>query len=114
MNALLTFCLDEKINQLQLKALILIHELIALQKNKAEFKFESLDRVLSYLLDRLIEPKLAAKSEGFYFNMLTSTQFDFNTIVVHILGKSSFYNPQLRSSHRLFSKKLLLMAKVVQ
>lgn len=60
LNSLLVLCMDEKNQQLIVKTVLLIESLLTAKK---DFKFDSYERVLAFLLDKLPDSKLGKKSE---------------------------------------------------
>jgi hypothetical protein len=58
------------------------------------FKFESHERVLSYLFDNLTNPKLSGKIEDMFFKYLEQRKGDYFSLVAFIVSKNSSFNPQ--------------------
>ena len=59
--------MDEKVNQIVVQTVNLIEALVVTQP---QFRFDSQERVLSYLLDNLTNTKLAGKIEDLFFRFL--------------------------------------------
>lgn len=84
-------CMDQKINQIVVQTVNLIEAVIHTQPT---FKFESHERVLSYLFDNLTNPKLSGKIEDMFFKYLEQRKGDYFSLVAFIVSKNSSFNPQ--------------------
>lgn len=65
------------------------------------FKFDSHERVLAYLLDKLTDPRLSSKVEDVFFRYLDQRKADYHSLVAFVVSKNSYFNPQTQNSHKL-------------
>jgi hypothetical protein len=103
--------MDEKVAQIIHQTVNLIEGIIITQKN---FKFDSHERVLAYLLDKLIDPKLSSKIEDIFFRYLEERKQEYFNLISFLVNKNSYFNPSTQNSHKLLQKKLLILLKLTQ
>lgn len=66
----------------------------AIVLTQAQFKFDSHERVLAYLLDKLTDPRLSAKVEDIFFKYLEQRKTEFFSLVAFLVNKNSYFNVQ--------------------
>ena len=81
---------------------------------KVDFKFDSHERVLAYLMDKLIDPKLSQKVEEIFYRYLDERKAEYHSILAFLVSKNSCFSPQTQNSHKLLQRKLQLLLKFTQ
>jgi hypothetical protein len=76
----------------------MIESIVLTQKS---FKFDSHERVLAYLLDKLIDARLQNKVEDVFFRYLDQRPSEYFNLVSFLMGKNSYFNVQTQNSHKL-------------
>ena len=61
---------------------------------KPNVKLDNHERVLSYLLDKFIDPKLGQKAESIFLKYLDQRDHEYYTLVAFVVSKNSFFNLQ--------------------
>eukprot|EP00347_Sterkiella_histriomuscorum_P005376 403356849 len=105
-NSLIILCMDEKVQQIIVTTVELIDQILTRNKN---FKFENTDRVLAFLIDKMVDPKIGKKAEEVFFKYVDSHKLDYFDLVAFIVSKNSSFNVQAQNSIKLISKKLQIL-----
>lgn len=81
--------MDEKVLQIMIQTVNLIESIILVPKT---FKFTNHERMLSYLLDKLLDSKLSPKIEDLFFKYLDQRKSEYHSVVLFLVSKNSVFN----------------------
>ncbi len=109
----MTECFKDKVQQISTKAFQLYEAYVgALQKNKAlnpKQEASNTEKMLIQLLDRLSDPKYAAKAEQGFFQLFTVEQFDGTFLLSFLFKPSSYLNKSNQTNFRHLIPRLTLI-----
>jgi len=81
--------MDEKVLQIMIQTVNLIESIILVPKT---VKFTNHERMLSYLLDKLLDSKLSPKIEDLFFKYLDQRKSEYHSVVLFLVSKNSVFN----------------------
>lgn len=79
--------MDEKVLQIMIQTVNLIESIILGPKH---FKFTNHERMLSFLLDKLLDAKLSPKIENIFFKYLDQRKYEYHSVVLFLISKTVF------------------------
>jgi len=112
-----TECLKDKVQQVTTKAFQLVDEYIkALHTHKQlnpKSEISNSEKMLVQLLDRLADPKFAAKAEQCYFELFKVEQYDGQFLLGFLLKSSSYVNKNMATSVKHIVPRLQMLLGIV-
>ena len=95
--------MDQKVAQIVTQTVNIIEGVLLSQK---DFKFDSHERVLAYLADKLIDQKLSSKIDDIFNRYLEERKGEYTYLTAFLVSKHSCFNPSTQNSHKLLQRKL--------
>jgi len=76
-------------------------------------KLDQPNRILSYILDKLADPKFSIIAEQIILSLLKSPTYDFTHLFHLILSKESYFNKQTINSHKQLVRRFQIAEKAL-
>jgi len=112
-----TECLKDKVQQVTTKAFQLVDEytkaLHAHKQLSPKSEISNTEKMLVQLLDRLADPKFAAKAEQCYFELFKVEQYDGQFLLGFLLKSSSYVNKNMSTSVKHIVPRLQMLLTIV-